>query len=82
MLQMGGSRVRRSWVWNPGIYAPASYRRSCGYDAFIPDELADLHLNLTGDVAGVVADAEHAIVQLNRNAEPELAPLARLLLRS
>jgi hypothetical protein len=82
MLQMGGTLVRRSWVWNPGIYAPASHRRSCGYDAFIPDELADLHLNLTGDVAGVVADAEHAIVQLNRSAGPEPAPLARLLLRS
>ena len=79
---MGGRLVRRSWVWNPGIYAPSSFRRSCGYDAFIPDDLADLHLNLTGDVAGVVADAERAIVRLNRSAGPELAPLARLLLRS
>jgi Fic family protein len=69
-------------VWNPGLYAPASHRRSCAYDAFIPEPLAGLLINLPGDVAGVVADAEHAVIQLNRSAGPELAPLARLLLRS
>jgi hypothetical protein len=25
------------WEWNPGIYAPARYRKGCRYDAFVPD---------------------------------------------
>ncbi|MDB5067666.1 MAG: filamentation induced by cAMP protein Fic [Chloroflexi bacterium] len=79
---MRGTLVRRTWVWNPGVYAPARHRRSCGYDAFIPAALADLRLQLPGDVAGVVSDAEHAVADLNRRAGPELAPLARLLLRT
>ena len=37
---------------------------------------------MTGEVAGVVSDAEKAIADLNRAAGPELMPLARLLLRT
>jgi Fic family protein len=44
--------------------------------------LSDLHLNIPGNVAGIVAEAEKAIATLNRAAGPELMPLARLLLRT
>jgi hypothetical protein len=50
--------------------------------AFVPGALADLRLQLPGDVAGVVSEAEQAVAELNRRAGQELAPLARLLLRT
>src|SRR5438874_1186351 len=79
---MRGNLVRRVWEHNPALYAPARYRRACAYEAFIPFPLSDLGLQLPGDVAGVVSDAEKAIADLNRAAGPELMPLARLLLRT
>ena len=39
-------------------------------------------VNLPGEVAGVVSDAEAAIAALNAGARPALQPLARLLLRT
>ena len=79
---MRGKYVHRVWKADPTIYAPPRYRRACEYDAFIPDPIAGLAVNLPGDVAGVVSDAEKAIADLNRAAGPELMPLARLLLRT
>jgi len=79
---MRGRLVRRTWEWNPALHAPARYRRACAYDAFIPDPLAGLDPTLPGEVAGVVSEAEKAIADLNGRAGPELAPLARLLLRT
>jgi Fic family protein len=77
-----GKYIHRVWQADPTIYAPPRYRRGCEYDAFIPDPVAGLAVNLPGDVAGVVSDAEKAIADLNRAAGPELMPLARLLLRT
>jgi len=79
---MGGSYVRRVWEHDPTIYAPARYRRACSYEAFIPDPLAGLAVALPGDVMGILSEAEKAIADLNQAAAPELAPLARLLLRT
>jgi len=79
---MRGKLVHRTWEWNPALYAPARYRRVCGYDAFIPDPLVGLAPTLPGEVAGAVSEAEKAIADLNGKAGPELAPLARLLLRT
>jgi Fic family protein len=79
---MRGKLVHRTWEWNPALYAPARYRRACGYDAFIPDPLVGLAPTLPGEVAGAVSEAEKAIADLNGKAGPELAPLARLLLRT
>lgn len=79
---MRGTPVSRTWQWNPALYAPARYRRACGYDAFIPDPIGELRVDLPGDVAGTVSEAEKAIADLNRKAGAELAPLARLLLRT
>ena len=79
---MRGTLARRVWQHDPALYAPARYRRACAYDVFIPFPLSDLALQMPGDVAGVVSDAEKAIADLNRRAGPELMPLARLLLRT
>ena len=79
---MRGHFERRSWEYDPDLYAPARYRRACAYDSFVPDPLADLSIQLPGDTAGVVSDAEAAISELNRSTERALAPLARLLLRT
>lgn len=79
---MRGKLVRRTWEYNPAHYAPPRYRQACHYEAFIPDGLVDFDEPLTGDLAGVISEAETAIHQLNGRALPALAPLARLLLRS
>ena len=79
---MPGHRVALTWQYNPTLDAPAKYRRACRYEAFIPTVLSDLSLPLDTSVAGTVSEAEHAIRDLNTQAHPALAPLARLLLRT
>ena len=79
---MRGVYIRRTWRHDPTLYAPPRYRRACSYDAFVPGHLDDLAIDLPGDVAGLLSEAEHAIADLNGRAGPELAPLARLLLRT
>lgn len=79
---MRGQYIHQIWQADPTIYAPPRYRRSCEYDAFIPEPVAGVNVVLPGEVAGVVSDAEKAIADLNRAAGPELMPLARLLLRT
>jgi len=77
-----GHRVSLIWQHDPSIYAPAKYRRACRYEAFIPDPLEGMRLALDAEVAGVVSEAEDAIRRLNGVAQPALAPLSRLLLRT
>jgi len=77
-----GRTVSLVWQHDPTIYAPAKYQRACGYEAFIPDTLTELSLQLDAQIAGVVSEAEAAIRDLNDTARPALAPLARLLLRT
>jgi len=79
---MHGTLVTRTWEWNPTVYAPARYRKACKYQAFIPDVLAGFEFDLPSSVAAVVSEAEQAILKLNTGAQPALAPLARLLLRT
>jgi len=79
---MRGTLKTRTWTWNPTIYAPKKYQKACKYQVFLPDPLVGFEFNLPSDVAGVVSDAEQAIMRLNASAQPALAPLARLLLRT
>ena len=79
---MRGAYIRRTWRHDPALYAPARYRRACSYDAFVPGRIAELAIDLPGDIAGLLSDAEKAIADLNGRAGPELAPLGRLLLRT
>jgi Fic family protein len=79
---MSGRYVGRVWEHDPTLYAPAVGRRACSYEAFIPDPVEDLRVELSGGVAGVLSEAEKAVADLNRAGSGELAPLARLLLRT
>lgn len=79
---MRGRYEHRVWQHDPTLPAPARYRKACSYDAFIPDPLAGIKIELAGALAGVISEAEAAIVSLNAEAAPALAPLARLLLRT
>jgi Fic family protein len=79
---MLGRYVRRIWQFDPTRYAPGRYRRACTYEAFIPEPLGEFDLDLPGAVVAVLSDAERADIELNRSGGTELAPLARLLLRT
>lgn len=79
---MRGTLVSKTWEWDPILYAPPRYRRACKYEAFIPGTLTDFDFDLPSSIAGVVSDAEQAIMTLNSRAQPAFAPLARLLLRT
>lgn len=79
---MPGAYHPKIWKSNPVIDAPTRYKRACQYEAFIPDELRSLSLELPLAVAGLVSEAEGAIRTLNNSAQHALAPLARLLLRT
>ena len=79
---MRGRIERRTWQPRPDLYAPARYRRSCSYEVFFPDPLMPVTIELSGELAGVISDAEASIAALNAEAQPALRPLARLLLRT
>ena len=80
---MRGQTLRRSWRHDPTLYAPPRYRKACSYYPFVPAPLeGDDFAGLPVDIAGVVSEAEQAIIALNRDPGPELRALARLLLRS
>jgi Fic family protein len=59
-------------------------RRSCDYEAYLPDLLAGRRFVIDGDVAADVADAEAAIARLNTEATAlvDTEALARILLRA
>ena len=79
---MRGRLVSQVWSHDPTLYAPPRYRRACRYEAFVPDPIAGTEFALEVRLAGLIADAERAVQQLNAAAQPALAPLARLLLRT
>jgi Fic family protein len=81
-MSMRGREVTLTWQHDPTIHAPAKYRRACRYTAFIPDPLQGWSFKLDADVAGVAAEAEGVVRELNARALPAPAPLARLLLRT
>ncbi|MEZ4503158.1 MAG: Fic family protein [Dehalococcoidia bacterium] len=61
---------------------PAVYRGACEYEAFVPSRVAELSVELPGDLVGMLSEAERAVADLNRTGGLELASLARLLLRT
>ncbi|MGH9162644.1 MAG: Fic family protein, partial [Vicinamibacteraceae bacterium] len=79
---MRGRLVSRVWQHDPTLYAPPRYRRACRYEAFVPEPLGGGEFSLDARLAGVISDAENAIREMNAVAQPGLAPLARLLLRT
>ena len=79
---MRGHLIEQVWKYDPALYAPPKYRRACKYYAFLPEAVGGIAFSLEAHTAGVVSDAENAIRELNAVAQPVLAPLARLLLRT
>lgn len=79
---MRGTTERRTWQWDPALYAPAAYRKACSYETFTPWPLVGFDVPIDAEVSGIVSDAEAAVSSLNARARPALAPLARLLLRT
>jgi len=77
-----GELVRKVWPANLELHAPVQHRRACEYETFVPFPVADLNPEIPGDIARGISDAERAISDLNREARPELMPLARILLRT
>jgi Fic family protein len=75
--------IRRRWITN--FSAPSRRdRRSCDYEAYVPDPLVSREIALDGEVAADVADAEAAIARLNVEASSlvDTEALARVLLRA
>jgi Fic family protein len=79
---MPGQLVTRTWTWNPNIDAPKAHQRACKYAAFVPAALSELPIRIDAILGGLISEAEQAIRHLNDAGAPELAPLARLLLRT
>jgi Fic family protein len=67
-----------------GSGLPRKHRRSCDYEAYLPDFLTGRQLVLDGQVSADVVDAETAIALLNANASAlvDTEALARILLRA
>lgn len=79
---MRGRYEKRAWEARPELTeAPPRYRRACEYEIFLSEPLEADSYDLPGELATVVSDAEVAISHLNHST-PQLAPLARLLLRT
>ena len=76
--------VRNVWVGSHEPDLPRRDRRSCDYEAYIPDPLVDRSFSFIGPVAADVTEAEAAIVLLNQNATglQDTEAIARLLLRA
>jgi Fic family protein len=76
--------IKRHWVSDIGSGVPRKDRRSCEYEAYVPDSLAARRITLGGDVAADVVEAEVAIARLDVEASAliETEALARILLRA
>lgn len=75
--------IRRRWITD--FSAPSRKdRRSCEYEAYVPDPLVSRRITLDGDVAADIAEAEAAIARLNVEASSlvDTEALARILLRA
>ena len=76
--------VSRTWRSEVSGGLARRDRRSCAYEAYIPDRLVGRVIALDGQVAADVADAEAAIARMNAEASTlvDTEALARLLLRA
>ncbi len=60
--------VKRRWEGDPGAVGGRRDRQPFTYDAFIPDEIADLDPQVPFQTATLALDAEQAIRELNARA--------------
>jgi Fic family protein len=76
--------IRRRWISEPEPGVARRDRRSCDYEAYVPDLLTERTFLFSAETAADVADAERAITTLDRQAAALLdtEALARILLRA
>jgi Fic family protein len=76
--------LRQHWASDVDSGFSRRDRRSCDYDAYVPDVLAGRTITLDGDTAADIADAERAITTLDAGAVTlaSTEALARILLRA
>jgi Fic family protein len=76
--------IRRHWITEASTGLARRDRRSCDYEAYIPDFLRGRKIALDGDAAADIADAERAIAVLDAQASTlvDTEALARILLRA
>jgi Fic family protein len=76
--------IRRHWISDPEPGVARRDRRSCDYEAYVPDLLTARTFLFSAETAADVADAERAITTLDRQAAALLdtEALARILLRA
>ena len=76
--------VKRHWITDASAGLARIDRRSCDYEAYIPDPLVGRAVVVEGTVAADVSEAEAALVRLNLavGALSDSEALARLLLRT
>jgi Fic family protein len=76
--------IRQHWTADASTGLARRDRRSCDYEAYVPDTLADREMTLSGQTAADVADAERAIAFFDAQASTlvDTEALARILLRA
>jgi Fic family protein len=76
--------IKKRWITELDAGLARRDRRSCDYEAYVPDVLAGRTIALDGDAAADVADAERAIATLDAGAVTlaDTEALARILLRA
>ncbi len=76
--------IRRHWISEASAGLARRDRRSCDYEAYVPDPLVGRRIVLDGDTAADIADAERAIAVLDIQAATltDTEALARILLRA
>ena len=76
--------IRKHWVTGTDAGLSRRDRRSCDYEAYVPDVVAGRKIVLDGDTAADVADAERAIATLDAKAVTlaDTEALAGILLRA
>ncbi len=78
-----GRIEKRLWTPAEGGYGGRKHRRAGWIETFVPNPIADWDPPLTGGVAGIIAEADRAVAELNTDAGSfaGLEALARQLLR-
>jgi Fic family protein len=76
--------IHRHWITDADAALARRDRRSCDYEAYVPDLLVGRKIVLDGDTAADIADAERGIAVLDANASTliDTEALARILLRA
>src|SRR5215472_1809505 len=76
--------IRGHWITDTDAGLARRDRRSCDYEAYIPDFLTSRKIVLDGDTAADMADAERALAVLDAQASSliDTEALARILLRA